>query len=75
MNKLALIEFWDHLITIQILIFNKYSFENFGYIDIKFSLDHIHLFNEIIKFDISQSLCKVVCNYLIDWNIKKFDFF
>ena len=36
-------------------------------------LGHVHLFDELMKFDMGQSLRKTVCDHLIGWNIGEFD--
>ncbi len=37
------------------------------------ALGHVHLFDESMKLDVSQGLCKAVCNYLVGWDIREFD--
>lgn len=36
-------------------------------------LVYFYLINKAMKLDVCQSLCKVVGNHLVSWNIKKFN--
>lgn len=35
------------------------------------ALGHIHLLEESMEFDVSQSLCKAVCNHLVGSNVRE----
>ena len=34
------------------------------------TLGHIRLLDESMEFDVSESLCKAVCNHLVGWNVR-----
>ena len=44
-----------------------------GYTNSWLGLGHVHVFDEAMKFDMSQSLSKTICNHLIGWNVGEFD--
>ncbi len=31
---------------------------------------HVHLLNEVLELDVSQSLCKAIGNHLIGWDVR-----
>ncbi len=33
------------------------------------ALGHVHLLDESMELDVSQGLCKAVCNHLVNWDI------
>ncbi len=37
------------------------------------TLGHVHLLDESIELDVSQGLCKTVCNHLVSLDIREFD--
>lgn len=53
----------------------KSDSDGYYYADDRLILGHIHLFDEVIKFDVGQSLCKDVYNHLIGQDIREFNSF
>lgn len=74
LNKLALIRFWSSLVAMWALISSKCGSDGCCYIADGFTLSHIHFFNETIKYNVNQGLCKTVYNHLIGQDVGEFDF-
>lgn len=37
------------------------------------ALGHVYLLDESMELDVSQSLCKAVCNHLVGRDVREFD--